>query len=537
MTTRGISVSGDSGSEPGDELTGGIAAPRGVVELDSSFKAFANDHAAKLVARMFDNPNQKNKVVDIAGPEKMREAIEFAPPVSGENKSFQELSDLVDKVLHFSVRTAHPMYFNQLWAEADPIQVLGEWMATALNHTMYTFEVAGPFLLMEEAVKTSMRRLLGFPEGKGSGIMCPGGSMCNLHAVSLARHAKFPDTKKTGLFGLARCIIYTSAESHYSLTKAAFTCGFGTDNICKISTIDGKMNVEELAAKCAEHKAAGFRPFMVNATAGTTVRGYYDPFNEIADVCEANDMWFHIDGAWGGGCLMSSKYKAHMAGASRADSVTWDGHKMLGSPHQAAFLLLKDTGTLLEDCNGTKASYLFQPDKPYAELDTGDKHVMCGRRNDILKFWLAWQVLGNDGYDRRVTTIFDTARYMAKTIKARQSEGFVLICEPECTNVCFYHIPTYLQADPVAKEMMAGNVDALREESSAAFVEKLKAVPPLVKVGMMNEGSMMCGFQPDMGLPNFWRFIVANPRTTPTYIDDALNIIQRLGEATVPVAE
>jgi glutamate/tyrosine decarboxylase-like PLP-dependent enzyme len=89
---------------------------------------------------------------------------------------------------------------------------------------------------------------VGYLDGEGDGIMCPGGSICNLQALSFARHSKFPDSKKTGLFGLPRMMIYTSAEAHYSLEKAAFTCGMGTDSVVKVPTdvLTGEMIPAEL---------------------------------------------------------------------------------------------------------------------------------------------------------------------------------------------------------------------------------------------------------------------------------------------------
>merc|ERR1712086_1072044 len=94
------------------------------------------------------------------------------------------------------------------------------------------------------------------------------------------------------------------------------------------------------------------------------------------------------------------------------------------------------------------------------------------------------------------------------------ADGFVLASKPACSNVCFFHIPEFLRADPIAVEMLKGNVDILKTEAAAEFVLKCKKIPPAVKAAMCGEGSMMCGFQPDHGLPNHWRFIITNPRTT-----------------------
>jgi len=508
---------------------------RGVVELDEGFEAFAKEHVEKLLARLQSNLDISKKITEYASPDELTAAIDFDPPkVAG--KTYAELGGLVDQVLLHAVRTGHPRYYNQLWSESDPMAVLGEWLSTTLNCTMYTYEVAGMFLLMERAVLKRMREKIGWEDGAGDGMLCPGGSICNMQALSFARHNKFPDMKKTGMFGSARCVIFCSAESHYSILKGAFTCGFGTDNVISVACDEtGAMDPKAFEAAVEEHVALGHIPLMVQATAGTTVRGMYDPLNPIADVCEKHGIWLHVDGAWGGSVLLSDKYRHLMDGAARADSITWDGHKMLGTPQQCACLLLKSTKGLPASCNGVKAAYLFQPDKPYAELDTGDNHIQCGRRNDVLKFWLAWQSLADTGYAKRVDVLLDLARYMAGAIEKRAADGFVLTSQPACSNVCFFHIPEFLRTDPIAVEVLKGNVDILKTEAAAEFVLKCKKVPPAVKAAMCSEGTMMCGFQPDHGLPNHWRFIITNPRTTEAMLDDALNIIARLGDASAEV--
>ena len=140
--------------------------------------------------------------------------------------------------------------------------------------------------------------------------------------------------------------------------KGAFTCGFGTDNVVSVACDEnGAMDPAAFEAAVEEHVALGHIPLMVQATAGTTVRGMYDPLNPLADICEKHGIWLHVDGAWGGSVLLSDKYRYLMDGATRADSITWDGHKMLGTPQQCACLLLKDSKGLPASCNGVKVSH------------------------------------------------------------------------------------------------------------------------------------------------------------------------------------
>ena len=121
-----------------------------------------------------------------------------------------------------------------------------------------------------------------------------------------------------GLHGLPRLVLYTSEDAHYSVKKLASLLGIGSDNVYVIETDDrGKMNVAHLEQRIKETLREGAAPFMVSATAGTTVLGAFDPIPEIADVCERYDLWLHVDAAWGGGALMSSKHRHLLNGIER----------------------------------------------------------------------------------------------------------------------------------------------------------------------------------------------------------------------------
>lgn len=435
--------------------------------------------------------------------------------------------------VNFAYRTDHPMFFNQLYAATNPVGVVGDWLTSVINCTMYTFEIAGPFMLMEEAVMKHMREIIGYPGGEGDGIMCPGGSACNQQAVALARFVKFPETKTKGMFGLPRLGIFTSAECHYSIDKSAFHCGFGLDSVIKVTCdSDGHMSEEALEDAIQKFISEGGVPLMVNCTAGTTVRGVFDPINACADICEKYDMWFHVDGAWGGAAAFSSKHTKYVKGIERADSITLDAHKMLGTTQQCAFLLTKPTQ---EDnflnCNSACAKYLFQKDKPFAEYDTGDKYTQCGRRNDILKFWLAWKSIGVQGLELRVDTAFDLATRFHEMLIERRSRGFVALQAPEAPNVCFFYIPKGLQQHPIAKKMMQEKDSSkiaplLRSNEAKEFSKQLQAVGPSIKKKFAETGVLMCGFQSIIGLPNFWRIVFMNPRVTEEHLEIFLNSME-----------
>ncbi|KAG8585261.1 hypothetical protein GDO81_004949 [Engystomops pustulosus] len=197
----------------------------------------------------------------------------------------------------------------------------------------------------------------------------------------------------------------------------------------------------------------------------------------------------------------------------RADSVTWNPHKLLGAGLQCSAFLLKDTTQLLQRCHAANAAYLFQTDKFYnVNYDTGDKSIQCGRRVDCLKLWLMWKALGSQGLERRVDRVLEHTRYLAEQMRRR--EGFRLIMEPEFVNLCFWYVPPSLR----------------NQETSPDFWTRLGKVAPVIKERMMKKGSMMVGYQHHGNRVNFFRQIVVNPQVTAEDLDFFLDEIERLGE-------
>lgn len=183
---------------------------------------------------------------------------------------------------------------------------------------------------MEHYVLQKMRTVIGFDNGDS--ILAPGGAISNLYSVIVARHSKFPEYKTKGMRGLPKqLVLFTSEHSHYSTKGAGATCGFGTDAVIEVPCDErGKMRVDKLEELIKKSIADGNEPFYVNCTCGTTVLGAFDPVHPIADLCAKYNMWLHIDAAWGGGYLLSSKLRGRLNGIERADSVTWNPHKLMG---------------------------------------------------------------------------------------------------------------------------------------------------------------------------------------------------------------
>ncbi|XP_037230597.1 cysteine sulfinic acid decarboxylase isoform X2 [Falco rusticolus] len=419
------------------------------------------------------------KVCDWKEPQELRELLDLELRSSGEPP--ERLLERCRDVIHYSVKTCHPRFCNQLFSGLDHHALAGRLITEALNTSQYTYEIAPVFVLMEEVVLAKLRELVGW--SSGDGIFSPGGSISNMYAMNVARFHRFPESRLKGSWALPRLALFASRESHYSIQKGAAFLGIGTDNVHLVSTNErGKMIPEELEKEIQRAKAEGAEPFFVCATCGTTVLGAFDPLGSIADICQRHGLWFHVDAAWGGSALLSSKHRHLLAGIERADSVAWNPHKMLTVGLQCSAFLLRDTSGLLQRCHGAGATYLFQPDKFYdVTYDMGDKTPQCGRRVDCLKLWLLWKAAGTEGLARRVERAFACTQYLAEEVKRR--DGFQLVLE----------------------------------------------VAPVIKERMMRKGSMMVGYQPHGTKVNFFRQIVTNPAVTKDDLDFFLDEIERLG--------
>lgn len=470
-----------------------------------------------LEEAIYKGTSRNQPVLNFLQPEILSETLNLQP--QNHPATHNDLLKLAKDTIKYSVKTGHPYFVNQLFSGVDPYGLAGQWLTDALNPSVYTYEVAPVFTLMEEAVLKEMRTIIGWENGLGDGIFCPGGSLANGYAISCARHHFDSNIKKDGI-SRQRLVVFTSEDAHYSITKLSSFMGLGSNNVIKIKTdLKGKMDIDDLKARIKDVRIQGGAPFMVSATAGTTVLGAFDPLEELAGICNAERIWLHVDAAWGGGVLMSEKYRSLVKGIEKADSVTWNPHKLLSAPQQCSTLLLPPRhSTLLAHAHATGAAYLFQPDKCYdaATYDTGDKHIQCGRRADVLKFWFMWKAKGTTGLRQHVETVFQRAEEFTETI--RQREGFRLVLDkPECTNVCFWYIPKRLR-------------QMEHEMSKEEWEKQLHLIAPKMKQRMMEKGSMMVTYQAQGKWPNFFRIVFQSSALNEDDVEHLVGEFERLGD-------
>jgi glutamate/tyrosine decarboxylase-like PLP-dependent enzyme len=397
----------------------------------------ATDYVALLeqLEQFFTDTAHKKPVTEPRSPGEL--AAQLPLQLSSEGESLESLQDAIAAYLQFAVKTAHPAYFNQLWGGFEPACFMGELLTSAANTSMYTYEVAPVATLIERTLIQKMGELAGFAHPDGQ--FTTGGSNGNLMAMALARHQADPELKTVGMTQRQPLVAFVSAASHYSFAKAASLLGIGSQHLIPVPTDeDGKMRVDVLESLLIETKQVGSRPFFVAGTAGTTVQGAYDPFEQIASVAKREGLWFHIDGAWGAGVLLSAKQRHLMQGVEQADSLVWDAHKMMGMTLVCSVLLVQQQGAMLKTFATQGTDYIFHAEVE-EPLDLGPATMHCGRRADAIKLWLAWKQLGDRGWEARINRYFELAAYAEAKILADPS--LQLVTKRESLNLCFQFVP------------------------------------------------------------------------------------------------
>jgi glutamate/tyrosine decarboxylase-like PLP-dependent enzyme len=426
-------------------------------------------------------------------PMELKKTFDFGLKEKG--VGHEQIIDDMKAYLKYTTNTLGPHFQNQLFSGIDPHALAADWLATLTNSTMATFEVAPMATLMEKELVEHMNRKIGRPGGDG--IMVTGGSNANLVAMLVARNLKFSDSKTKGLQG-RKLVVFVSEEAHYSWDKAANLMGLGSEQLRKVKSDElGRMDASSLRELIRASRESGETPYFIGATAGTTVMGAYDPLLELAKIAKEENLWFHVDGAWGGSVLLSKKHRHLMNGVELADSVTWDTHKMLGTGLISSFLLTKQAGALRRSNHGGGEDYIFH-ETNHSSWDTGPSSLQCGRRNDAFKVWLMWRALGDGGLEKHVDHLFALAQKSAELIK--KNRDLELIWEPQMLNVGFQFKS---KTDP--------NI-MVRE----------------IRQNVLLEGDFFVNISNRRG-KTFFRMITVNPHLTEAHLVKFFNSIIRIG--------
>ena len=465
------------------------------MEIIDSRTADFLDEVMKIIGDYLANPK---KVVEHLPAGSLGKIVDTNIPLEG--LGLQNALTDIEQFLKHSVNTNHPGFMNPLWGGFNLAAFAGDVIATLANNSMYTYELSPFATLIEQALIQRMCEIVGFADGNGT--LTTGGSNGNMIGMMCARYNVDPLGQQRGFDG-ERLVCFVSEESHYSVLMSANVLGIGFDNVIKVPCDnDGRMRPEKLEEEIERSKINSQIPFCVIATSGTTVRGAFDPIQEIAEICSNHKIWLHVDAAWGGSCLFSAKHRYLIDGIELADSVCWDAHKMMGIPLICSAFLIKRPEILRKICShGNVAHYLFLGDAE--QIDLGRMSLQCGRRNDALKLFLAWREKGDAGWARQIERYIELADRLES--KVEEHTNLEMMSSRVWSNVCL----RYTTAN--------ANLNHLNQQ---------------IRNRLVKAGNFMIS-QSKIGDETILRPVIANPHITEETIDDLVEEITRIGDEIV----
>ena len=333
------------------------------------------------------------------------------------------LEEATSLLVKNSTFNGHPRFFGYITGSAAPIGILGDMLAAAINPNVGAWSLSPAATEIERQAVRWIAEFIGFPASCG-GLFVSGGNMANMVCFLAARAAHAAragwDVRAKGVTGkAAKLTIYTSAETHTWLQKAADLFGLGTDAIRWIEVDSGqRMRMDRLRERIDADRRAGFRPFLVVGTGGSVATGAVDPLPEIAALCREQGLWFHVDGAYGAPAARVNGAPAELAALGEADSVAMDPHKWFYAPLEAACALVRDPAALLAAFSYRPSYYHFHGEAEDSQVNFYEWGPQNSRGFRALKVWLALRQIGRAGYARLIAEDIGLARRMYDRVAA-----------------------------------------------------------------------------------------------------------------------
>ena len=367
-----------------------------------------------------------------------RALLEQPLPVHGASPD-DVLDEVASTILRFPMGNSSPRFFAWVNSSAAPFAVLAELLAAGLNPSVAGGDHAATYV--EHAALRWMRAIVRFPEDSG-GILTSGGSVANLIGLAVMRYVKTEGrVRAEGLAGdTATLVVYTSSEGHSCIQKAVELLGLGHTHLRRIPVdAEWRMDVAALERQIGTDRAAGLTPACVAASAGTVNTGAIDPLAMIGDVCRREQLWLHVDAAYGGPAALVADVAHWYDGLERADSVAIDPHKWMYVPVECGCALVRDARAMRDT---------FSLVPPYLRDDAAlpwfsEFGIQQSRGFKALKLWMALRHAGLDGYRDAIAHDITMARALQQRLRA--AADFELVSAGPLSVTCFRYSPAHLR--------------------------------------------------------------------------------------------
>jgi len=386
------------------------------------------------------------------------------PPQSVKNKlktplphSTMKLDEVYDEfkqnILPYYLGNIHPRYWSWVMGTGTPQAMLAEMLAAGMNCNVGIGDQAPMYV--DQQVIDWCKQMMGFP-GESSGALVSSASVANLNALIVARNSVSSSIRKSGINEQNKMLIYASTETHSCIQKAAEIIGIGSDGVRKVKVNDKyEMDTVHLHELIEEDKKDGNIPFCVVANVGTVNTGAIDPLDKIFWICCKENLWMHVDGAFGALLKLLPEYQDQLDCLEFADSVAFDLHKWMSIPYEAGVVLVKDA-------DAHRKTFALQPDY----ISNNERGIAAGpeltsnfgfelsRNFKALKVWMSLKEHGIEKFARLIRQNLTQAKYLTDLVE--QSEELELTA-PTATNiVCFRFNPgkNDLDLDELNKEIL-----------------------------------------------------------------------------------
>lgn len=473
-------------SSPTEDVT------RGELELSPERMRELAELATRLVveriAGLADDPPWKG------GSRSELEAVMREDPPEDGRAPEDVIRRAAGEILPVAGRVDHPRFFAFVPSSPTWPGVLADFMAAGHNVFQGTWLGASGPSQLELVVLDWFRDWIGYPETAG-GLFTSGGSAASLDAFVAAReHAGAPEG----------ATVYMSDQSHTALIRAATIVGIRPENVRSVPSDEHfRLDMDELRRMVIEDRAAGRTPIAVCANAGATNTGAVDPLDAMADFCEEEDLWLHVDAAYGGFAVVTEKGKALFRGMERADSIAMDAHKWFFQPFEAGCLMVKDVRRL-ESAFSVRPEYLQDTEWGREHPNFGDRGLQLSRSFRALKVWMSVQTFGMAAFRQAVGRGIELAERAEAYVRASDT---LQIANPASLGVVCFRV------HPRGRELGS---------------ERLEEINEAVQKRIIDTGTAMMSSTRLRGAYSL-RFCILNHNTTWEDVEETLRAIERFG--------
>ncbi len=472
------------------------------MSLDVSTEQFQQwiEEAGRLVTGFYGRKEQ-GKVFAGRTPEEVRAL--FEEPLPEKPTDLQAVLDKVKRdVLGSITNSIGPKYYGYITGGGNQVAVLAELIKASLNQNNLKWHSSPVSTEMEKLVMRWVAEFIGYPTGS-AGVLLSGGSVANFNGLAVARKIKSPvDVSEEGLYDSSPQTVYVSAEGHSSFDKAMDMLGLGKRYLRKIP-VDGEMRIDtaKLEQKIKEDRKAGCHPICAIAVAGTTNTGAVDDLQAVAEVCERQDLWYHVDAAYGGPAAGVGDKAPLFEGLKRADSVVVNPHKWMYVPFEAGGVLVKNPEHLRRTFS-TIPDYLKSDRQGGGRTDLMEYNLPLTKEFKALKVWMTLKSYGAARIRETIAGDLANARYLAKRVS--DHESLELMAPAPLSIVCFRY--------------KGGGTEQELEERNERLVSRIEEDGRVFLTGTKIGGRTAL------------RVCFINHRTGKKHIDELIEVVLELGE-------